>query len=410
MKIAIIQFPGSNCERETILAVQRAGMTPFEFLWNDPTDQLIACDGYIIVGGFSYEDRSRAGIIAALDPVMAVLISQTARGKPLLGICNGAQILVESGLVPGLEGKAVDIALTHNKRIQQNKILGTGYYNAWIHLKLAKTHVKNAFTRFLTHQSILKIPVANAEGRFVMSHELLDYVETNGMVTFQYCDDHGEIVDEFPVNPNGSVHNIAALSNAAGNVLAIMPHPERTVAGDPLFHSMREFISGRPILVNSVPSMMSEHSADHVLSRYIKADNAHEVIVQLIITDNEAMTVENTLKKMGIAVTIQRQTHWEIIPGSPDDIDNIHGDGLLYNERKEMLVTPPSNTTGQRSILVRAKEDLLGQQMLQHFSNAHHGVLWHIGGEPNMLDSALSQILESHILFNPCSHEGYFYD
>src|SRR5215208_2855516 len=100
MKIAIIQFPGSNCERETILAVKRAGMDPVEFLWNESTDRLAAMDGYIIVGGFSYEDRSRAGIIAALDPVMHELTIQSESGKPILGICNGAQILVETGLVP----------------------------------------------------------------------------------------------------------------------------------------------------------------------------------------------------------------------------------------------------------------------------------------------------------------------
>src|SRR5579872_7303913 len=100
--IAIIQFPGSNCERETMLAVRRAGMTPVEFLWNESPLKLREMHGYIIVGGFSYEDRSRAGIIAALDPIMQELAAQSELGKPILGICNGAQVLVETGLVPGL--------------------------------------------------------------------------------------------------------------------------------------------------------------------------------------------------------------------------------------------------------------------------------------------------------------------
>ena len=93
MHIAVVQFPGSNCERETKLAVKRAGMQPVEFLWNEPCEKLTACDGFIIVGGFSYEDCSRAGVIAALDPIMAVIKQQSELGKPVLGICNGAQIL-----------------------------------------------------------------------------------------------------------------------------------------------------------------------------------------------------------------------------------------------------------------------------------------------------------------------------
>src|SRR5579862_3139404 len=101
MRIAIIQFPGSNCERETILAVKRAGMQPSEFLWNDSKAKLMDFAGFIIVGGFSYEDRIRAGKIAALDPLIEALHDQSALGKPILGICNGAQILVEAGLVPG---------------------------------------------------------------------------------------------------------------------------------------------------------------------------------------------------------------------------------------------------------------------------------------------------------------------
>ena len=100
--IAIIQFPGSNTERETFMACERVGLNPVEFLWNNPIEQLSNFDGYIIVGGFSYEDRSRAGVIASLDPIIKQLKIESKSAKPILGICNGAQILVESGLVPGL--------------------------------------------------------------------------------------------------------------------------------------------------------------------------------------------------------------------------------------------------------------------------------------------------------------------
>ena len=281
MDIAIIQFPGSNCERETILAVKRAGMVPVEFLWNENIEKLVVCDGYVIVGGFSYEDRSRAGALAALDPIMQVLKAQSELGKPILGICNGAQILVEAGLVPGLEHYAVNIALTDNKRIKQGKVVGSGFYNAWVNLKRSNHHQENnAFTRYLTSETILKIPVAHGEGRFVIPPVLLEAMKTNGLGVFQYCDELGEVIDEFPVNPNGSVNNLAAIANMAGNVLAIMPHPERTPVGDPIFHSMRDYIASG---YKPRASSLSYSPPGYMLKKLACPSAAHELVIELII-------------------------------------------------------------------------------------------------------------------------------
>ena len=102
-KIAFIQFPGSNTENETVAALERNNMVAVPHFWNDPPSQLRACDGYILLGGFSYEDRSRSGIIASLDPIIEEIKKEVVLGKPVLGICNGAQILVESGIVPGMK-------------------------------------------------------------------------------------------------------------------------------------------------------------------------------------------------------------------------------------------------------------------------------------------------------------------
>ena len=160
--IGVIQFPGSNTERETGLAIKRGHMNPVEILWNSDTDSVANCDGYIITGGFSFEDRSRAGVIASLDPIMETIKKEAENGKPVFGICNGAQILVESGLIPGIKNNQTSIALTDNKRIQDGHVVGTGYYNTWANLKVSVPPESTAFTRHLDHEEIIHVPFAHA--------------------------------------------------------------------------------------------------------------------------------------------------------------------------------------------------------------------------------------------------------
>lgn len=410
MKIGIIQFPGSNCERETMLAVKRAGMEPVEFLWNDSAQKLKSLDGYIIVGGFSYEDRSRAGVIAALDPVMKIIQQESEAGKPVLGICNGAQILVESGLVPGLDGQKLGLALTDNKRIKQGKILGTGYYNAWVHMRLSDEFQYNAFTRNLTPNQIFSLPVAHAEGRFIIYPALLAEMQSQGMCLFQYCDADGNIIDEFPINPNGSIQNIAAISNKQGNVMAMMPHPERTISCDPIFHSMREYIQER-----NFQKVLPLHYSPRFSSLKKYHSTAHQLIVDLIITDNQAKSVENVLNHAGIPVQIKRQVHWEI-HCDDETLEKIKASGVLFNSRKEMLLTnKDAHSKNAAVFLVRPKEDFLAQQKLQQLKNhfgvnqiqaMQHGILWQV-----IADNAddVNRVLKTNLLFNPYAHDYYDY-
>ncbi|HEX4044847.1 MAG TPA: phosphoribosylformylglycinamidine synthase I [Gammaproteobacteria bacterium] len=457
MRIGIIQFPGSNCERETMLAVKRVGMEPVEFLWNEPREKLRALDGYIIVGGFSYEDRSRAGIIAALDPVMQEVKAQSEQGKPVLGICNGAQILVETGLVPGLENHKVGMVLAENKRVAEDKILGTGYYNAWVHMRLSDPYQRNAFTRHLTPRDILYVPVAHGEGRFIMSPALLQEIEMQGLHVFQYCTAQGDVLDQFPVNPNGSLLNIAAISNKTGNVLAMMPHPERTEQGDPIFQSMRDYISGRiqppPAIEKGtrqarLSSNLQEEIPEEQLSplsyiprptklnNYQPVTGAHTYLVELIITDNQALTVQNTLQQLDLPVTVTRQVYWEIVGEQQADIADqlarIQQSGVLFNERKERLIASqtvknqPVNTEKNEkmanfSLLIRPKEDLFGQQKLQtlrdHFGiqkihAIQHGILWHFHCKKGNIapsETIRSEILKTNIIYNPYAHDCYYY-
>lgn len=407
MRIAIIQFPGSNCERETILAVKRAGMEPVEFLWNEAQEKLTQFDGFVIVGGFSYEDRSRAGAIAALDPIMEIIKEQSELGKPILGICNGAQILVETGLVPGVENNKLSLALTDNKRIQNGKVLGTGFYNAWVQMRLTDNYQYNAFTRCLKPENILTIPVAHAEGRFIISPALLLEIQENGLNVFQYCDSQGKIINEFPVNPNGSIDNIAAIANKAGNVMAMMPHPERTSMGDAIFQSMREYIlEGQRQDV--LP--LYYYPRREEIEKYIKSN--HELIVDSMITDNHALSVENALRHKNIPVKIKRSHHWEIQCDSVESVEKIKASGVLFNNRKEVLRTLDEKKTGQKIFLVRPKENMLGQQKLQmltdHFaltgvSQILHGVLWQIEAPGDLIN----EVINSNILFNPYAHDCF---
>jgi phosphoribosylformylglycinamidine synthase I len=413
MQIAIIQFPGSNCERETMLAVKRAGMEPTEFLWNEPVDKLTEFKGFIIVGGFSYEDRSRAGVIASLDPVMEALKLESKKGKPILGICNGAQILVEAGLVPGLEHDQLGMALTDNERVQLGKVLGTGYYNAWITMRLSDTYQRNAFTRHLTPKHILKVPVAHAEGRFIIPPALLSEMQNNGQNVFQYCDEQGKIINEFPVNPNGSVNNIAAVSNKAGNVMAMMPHPERTTQCDAIFQSMRDYIAEGHVSV--VAPLYYQPRRDDT-AQYTIPKKAYELIVDLVITDNQALSVENALEKKGMPAKIKRRTHWEIVCDSDEMFEKIKSSGVLYNDRKEKIVSSAEiKSSSSVTLLVRAKSDMIGQQKYQMLKNhfgisgmqsIRHSHIWQIAADSK---THINPIINSHILYNPYAHDCYYY-
>ena len=412
--IAIIQFPGSNTERETLMACRRVGLIPIEFLWNEPTEKLSEFYGYVIVGGFAYEDRSRAGVIAALDPIMKQIRLEAEKGKPVLGICNGAQILVESGLVPGLKNYRVGIALTDNKRVQGGHVIGVGYYNTWANLKMSAPSNRCAFTRHLNSGEWIKIPLAHGEGRFIIPNVLLEKMISNNQTVYRYCDDNGNIVDEFPTNPNGSMYNLAAVCNPEGNVMAMMPHPERTENGDVVFSSMKEFIENENPVSDHNLSFDRPH---YEMTDYKANSNATEWIIDMIITDNEASSVRNALDHLGHNVSIARQTHWEIsMDGDCESIlKKIDATGELYNSNKE-FISQPKDSEKNTSFLVRQKEDMLGrakyESLKERFeidgiTDLKRGVIWNVTVNSGSFDTVLNDILGTHILFNPLSHECY---
>jgi phosphoribosylformylglycinamidine synthase len=200
-----------NCEDETVRALATVGVAGEITRSNEPASRLEAFDGYVLPGGFSYEDRIRSGALAARQKAMEVVARAAESGKPILGICNGAQILLEAGLVPGIVPGRVEMALSLNDS-------GTrvGYYCDW------------RFVKGSLFDEPTPLPFAHAEGRFVTEDEnVRREVLSRGLVVARYCDEQGSVRPEWPVNPNGAWENAAAMRNASGNVLAIMPHPER---------------------------------------------------------------------------------------------------------------------------------------------------------------------------------------
>ncbi|MDO9694732.1 MAG: phosphoribosylformylglycinamidine synthase I, partial [Candidatus Latescibacteria bacterium] len=217
-RIAVLQLPGMNCEDESARALAAAGARPEIFRWTRPAAELAGFDGYLVPGGFSYQDRVRAGAVAAKDPLLEALLAADAAGKPILGICNGCQVLVEAGLVPGLARGRIEVALAPN-RIPGRR----GYFSRWVVLEA----VAGSRCRFLDGlPRTLPVPIAHAEGRF--THEDPAYfarLRDDGLLAYRYAaarPDGGG-----PGNPNGSLLATAAITNPAGNVLAMMPHPER---------------------------------------------------------------------------------------------------------------------------------------------------------------------------------------
>jgi phosphoribosylformylglycinamidine synthase len=221
--VAVLQFPGVNCEYETARALDAAGARAEIFRWNRPREELRRFDAFVLPGGFSFEDRVRAGAIAAKEPVMDALAREALAGKPVLGICNGAQVLVEAGLVPGRAGDTVEIALARNRMPGRS-----GYYSRWVHLRVSRAGGESPFLLRFEDGEVFPVPMAHGEGRFVSRDpRFLERLAAEGSVPLRYAAPGGGPARGFPENPNGSLVDAAAVQNRKGNVLAVMPHPER---------------------------------------------------------------------------------------------------------------------------------------------------------------------------------------
>jgi phosphoribosylformylglycinamidine synthase I len=238
LRFGILVFPGSNCDQDCYHAVTHVLGASAEFIWHK-TETLPSLDAVIIPGGFSYGDYLRTGAIARFSPVMAALSRFAESGGLVLGICNGFQILLEAGLLPGV--------------MLRNRSLS--FICKDVHVRVKNT--TTAFTGRLNAGQVLTLPIAHAEGNYYTDPKTLSSLNADRRIVFRYCTPQGRIVPE--ANPNGSIDNIAGLVNTAGNVLGMMPHPERCAesilgneAGKLIFFSMLEALQSRGLSSKTV--------------------------------------------------------------------------------------------------------------------------------------------------------------
>lgn len=225
MKVGVVSFPGSNCDEDAMLAIVERLDEEAVLLWHKDHD-LQGADVIILPGGFSYGDYLRSGAIARFSPIMQEVLQHATRGGPVIGICNGFQIACEAGLLPG--------ALLRNESLQFRSMPVT--------LRVETTDT--VFTRAATQGQLLTMPIAHGDGRYTADEDTLARLEGEGQVVFRYVDGHGDATAA--ANPNGSMHNIAGVSNPSGSVVGLMPHPERAL--EPLLGSTDGLVLFQSIL------------------------------------------------------------------------------------------------------------------------------------------------------------------
>lgn len=210
MKFAIVVFPGSNCDQDCDHVARELLGQETHFVWHRDRD-LKGADVVILPGGFAYGDYLRAGALARFSPVMESVAEFAGKGGPVLGICNGFQVLLEAGLLPGA--------------VRVNR--GLRYLCRDVHLKVEKTDTP--FTNLYTPGEVVRMPIGHMEGNYTAPAETLAELERHHQVVFRYCDPEGRVTDA--ANPNGATNGIAGISNREGNVVGLMPHPDRCSEG-----------------------------------------------------------------------------------------------------------------------------------------------------------------------------------
>ncbi|MCF7905839.1 phosphoribosylformylglycinamidine synthase I [Candidatus Gracilibacteria bacterium] len=444
-KIAVVAFPGNNCETESLRAAKGNGFAGEIVRWNEP-EKIGQFDAYFLPGGFSFEDRGRSGAISAREKIFDALRAEAEKGKVILGVCNGAQMIVESGMIP-IGENPVPFALAENvRRNAEGHVIGTGFYNAWKIIKPERTDT--AFTNSVS--GLIRIPMAHGEGRFTsVDDKALETLKSGKNVAFRYCDEDGKVDANFPTTPNGAKFAVAMLVNDEGTIGAIMPHPERfydACDGDQVFQSMRKWIeekkSPKKVRIgdfskSQTPKIQPFCRDAAMLRLYLEK--------KLIITDNEAFTLSQAASNIaGENIKLERSVFYEISPchsesatADEESLGKIIDSGLILNPNKEVLLPTPCHaeptTAGRlvsgsqasnhaREMLNQVRDDKTGikfavlpfeddqatalaeklSKLLGKSVDVKIYKCWNFG---NASKSAIKKVLQNRLLANPNSAE-----
>ena len=327
-RIAIVSFPGNNGDTENLRAFRRNDMDAFVFRWNDSREKLVDVDGYFIGAGFTYEDRGRAGMVAGRDALFTLLHEEALRGKPVIGCCNGAQVLIESGLIP--LGDGLRMSLARNAYERNGKVETPGFLNEWVWITRTCKRGRCATGNW---DGVLQIPIAHGEGRFTTKDtDLLAALKENDQLAFSYCDPEGNSATSPPYCPNGSTLGIAGICNPEGNVVGLMPHPERTTNGDPYIRSIAQWIAEHPMHT----SVRSDSYVDRtIVSPVLKqrAPTGMEIFIEAIIVNNEERTVEQAARRIISDMKLKQMKYVSAPTKEPGEILSHIS---LFNPNKEV--------------------------------------------------------------------------
>lgn len=234
LRASVIVFPGSNCDRDVKTALERITGFPVKMVWHGDAT-VPASDLIVVPGGFSYGDYLRCGAMAAHSPIMRDVVARAKKGTPVLGICNGFQILCESGLLPGV--------LMRNRDLR--------FVCRDVHLRVETD--QGFFTNCYRAGEVIRVPIAHAEGNYFADDETLDRLEAEGRVAFRYSDKDGNVAPE--TSPNGAQRNIAGITDETGRILGMMPHPER------LYETALGGTDGRRLFESALVSVLAHQAA-----------------------------------------------------------------------------------------------------------------------------------------------------
>ncbi len=411
IRFAVIVFPGTTGENEAVRAFRQSGMEAETVLWNDAgmlegshSDDF---DGYCLAGGMSFGDRGRGGVIAAQQPIIEVIRKGASKGKVVLGMGNGAEILVESGLIPGYDNGALACAVAEASPMD-------GATGGWCSLRSMAPKNRSAFNRFAGG---LKLPIAQPRKRFVFGDvRVLEVVKRNSQIVFLF----GEQGKGSAASPMDA-ESIAALCNPAGNVLAILPNPAQDPQGgdNPIFQSIRDWIEARSR--SGYPSLGSRQSIE-AIRPFEPADI--EIIVRPKSIDNEKKTVESALRARGFKANLKRYTYWSAkLRPAMDGIESAEkilesrelanpnkdwvyvrtgGRFYQYVERKGLQ---PIELNPAGWLVVCERGNPTGMEMVKKIQKVsanevesmNYGILWEV---ENAEEKAVYDIIRTKILYN----------